>query len=407
MLGAPMSVVLMTTNARKVAEYRRFLARHAQTLHVEAPTEAPHILRGWLEEARAVVADESNVFDPSGDLVQPGYVGPARNVCRLHAWVLDEGGALVRRSYLREVQGHFDATRLRPDDPTVFDWDSAFTSAAGATLEQMDAVGLKNSAREQCLSAFVRERLRQPSPRVLKWTPVSAADWSMDARLLLEHPLYRALPPRLDAALRSVVDAGVFFRAVKSRRDGNYWLPGLNGGLPYVPKADPVHEATYLFHDVMHHLMPDLVFDGAQSEDHRRTYIVWRMMSEAVSLALADMTYVDALTHRPEHAGYDFTKRRIHPLFAALPREKQGDLRWLLHALTRFVVLGEACPAPPPARRGAPSRTSTRASSSPTSSGRASTGTTSSPARRWCAAGSSWRTPRRSARSAWGWCPTR
>ena len=86
-----MSVGLMTNNPRKVAEYRRFLGRHAQTLLVERPTEAPEVLLRWLETARAVLADESNLFDPAGDLVRPGYVGPARNICRLHTWVLDEG----------------------------------------------------------------------------------------------------------------------------------------------------------------------------------------------------------------------------------------------------------------------------------------------------------------------------
>ena len=78
----------MTNNPRKVAEYRRFLGRHAQTLLVERPVESTDVLTGWLASARAVLADESNLFDPAGDLVRPGYVGPARNICRLHAWVL-------------------------------------------------------------------------------------------------------------------------------------------------------------------------------------------------------------------------------------------------------------------------------------------------------------------------------
>lgn len=332
----------MTNNPRKVAEYRRFLGRHAQTLLVERPVESADVLKGWLATARAVLADESNLFDPAGDLVRPGYVGPARNICRLHAWVLDDAGALVRRSYIREVQGHFDASQLRPDDPTVFDWDAAFTSAAGATLEALTAVGLKNSAREQCLSAFVKERLLLKERKQLNWTPADPNDWATDASLLLEHPLYASLPTPLGNALRFVVHEGVFFRSAKSRREGNYWFPGLNGGLPYVPKSDPVHEGTYLFHDVMHQLMPDLVFDGDVSNDHRRTYLAYRMMSEAISLVLADLQLVAHLASRPEHAKYDFGKRRIFPLLAALPSNVKDDLRALAHAMTRFVLLGEA-----------------------------------------------------------------
>ena len=254
-----MTIILMTANARKIPEFRRFLARHAQALVAEPPTDSATTLVRWLDSARAVLADESNIFDPAGDLVAPDYVGPARNICRLHAWLRDAAGAVVRRSYIREVQGHFDATRMRPGDPTVFDWDAAFRSAAGPTLEEREQVGLKSSAREQCLSAFARANLHHKEPRRLRFTTDEQADWSVDARLLLDHPLYQRLPQPLASALGFVVDQGVFFRAAKSRRDGNYWFPGLNGGLPYVPKSDAIHEGTYMFHDVMHHLMPDLV----------------------------------------------------------------------------------------------------------------------------------------------------
>src|SRR5258705_5784128 len=108
-----MSIVVMTTNRWKIGEYRRFLARHAQTLQVEQPTDAPAIVAGWLATARAVLADESNIFDPKGDLVAPTYVGPARNICRLHAWVKPDGktsAVVARMSYIREVHGRFDGT---------------------------------------------------------------------------------------------------------------------------------------------------------------------------------------------------------------------------------------------------------------------------------------------------------
>jgi hypothetical protein len=333
------SIVLVTKNAWKVAEYRRFLGRHAQTLLVEQPTESPEVLAAWLQTSRAVVTDESNIFDPAGDLVHAGYVGPARNICRLHAWVRGEAGEVIRRSYIREVAGQFDGSKLRPDDTTVFDWDAAFTPASGATLEVMSALGLKNSAREQCLSAFAKAYLHHKERKTLRWTPAEATDWSADARLLLEHPLYQSLEPKLRSALNSVIESGVFFRSAKSRRDGNYWFPGLNGGLPYVPKSDAVHEGTYLFHDVMHQLMPDLVFDGGSSVDHQRVYIAYRMMSEAVSLVLADMVFVRGLTARPELAAYDFGKRRIFPLFQAV--ERREDLPWLLKQMVGSVLRGE------------------------------------------------------------------
>jgi hypothetical protein len=102
-----------------------------------------------------------------------------------------------------------------------------------------------------------------------------------------------------------------------------------------------VHEATYLFHDVMHQLMPDLVFDGASSPDHQRVYIAYRMMSEAVSLVLADMVFVRGLTSRPELANYDFGKRRIFPLYQAIDPLRREDLQWLTRQVVGFVLRGE------------------------------------------------------------------
>lgn len=331
----------MTTNRWKIPEYRRFFARHAQALVVESPTEEPAALAAWLVSARAVLADESNIFDASGDQVSFAHVGPARNICRLHAWLRRADGGIMRKTYIREVRGHFDGRALRPDDPTVFDWDAAFRASIGPTLEAMDRVGLKNSAREQCLSAFAREHLHRTSPQKLRWTEVDEAPFSLDVALLTDHPLYQRLPAPLAHALAFAIDGGVFFRGKKSRRDGNYWFPGLNGGLPYVPKGDPIHEATYLFHDVMHHLMPDLVFDGAATRDHKRVYVAYRMMSEGVSLVLADMLFADALACDPAHAGYDFGARRIHPLYRAIDPARRSDVRWLLRQVVGFVLRGD------------------------------------------------------------------
>lgn len=346
-----MSIVLMTRNRKKIPEYLQFFSRHGQAVHVEEPTEAPEALAAFLRSHLAVLADESNVYDPSGDLVGPAYAGPARNVCRLHAWIL-RGSPPVRLSYLREIAGRFEASRPASGTLEVFDWDAAFLPLPELSLHDMREAGLKNSARERCLSAFAEAFLKKREPRKLRWThvaPDSIVDWDADARLLLEHPICGSVPAPLINAARHVINRGIFFRSAIGRRDGNYWLPGLNGGLPYVPKGDPVHEATYLWHDLMHHLMPDLVFDGDGGEDHRRTYIAWRMMSEAVSLVLADMLFADALSRRPEHANYGFDARRIHPLYRETDPARTLDARELLVRMVRYVLLGD--------RRGFPTGT--------------------------------------------------
>lgn len=334
----------MTKNGRKIPEYQTFFKRHAQTLTVEELIEDPATLSAWLngKAVRGILKDESNIYTPEGDLVRPDYRGPAVNLCILQAWVL-ENGQLVRRAYRREIAGTFDGAKLLPDDRSVFDWDSAFSPLPGLALHDMALAGLKNSAREHCLSAFVKEYLRH-APKTTKFrppmkTPESIIDWNTDARFLTEHPLYQQLPSVLGNALAFTVNSGVFFRATRARRDGNYWLPGLNGGIPYVPKDDSIHEATYLFHDSMHQLLPDLVFDGRDTALHRQIYICYRMMSEAVSLVLADMRFVASL--REQFPEYDYAKRRIFPLYQEMNGEGINT-RELLYRMTRYVLLGDA-----------------------------------------------------------------
>lgn len=334
-------IILMTGNLKKLDEYRRFFGRHSQMVRVEEFTENVDVLFTWLTQkaVRGILADESNIYTPEGDLVRATYVGHAKNICRLHAWVMQDG-VVIRRSYVRMIDGVFDGALFPNNDPQVFGWDAAFRSFEAASLHDMAVVGLKNSAREQCLSAFVREYLRYSEPKMPTWIDIevsSIIDWSLDANLIFSNPLYRDLPFPLHNALAYVVNRGLFFRSSHSRRDGNYWLPGLNGGVPFVPKGDPVHESTYLFHDLMHQLIPDLVFDGVQGPIHRRVYIISRMMSEAISLVLADMLFVDVI--RQHEKDYDVTKRHIYPLYQTM--KENIDLRSLLKRMVYFTVLGD------------------------------------------------------------------
>ncbi len=69
--------------------------------------------------------------------------------------------------------------------------------------------------------------------------------------------------------LNRVLDEGIFFRSPKNRRQANYWLPGLNAGLPLVEKKDEIHEITFMAHDMCHFAIKDLVFIGNNSVLHR------------------------------------------------------------------------------------------------------------------------------------------
>jgi hypothetical protein len=146
----------------------------------------------------------------------------------------------------------------------------------------------------------------------------------------------------------AVVNNGAFFRSAKNRRQVNYWLPGLNAGIPFVQKKDPIHEITFMAHDFGHFLIPDLVFTGNYSQNVRRTYIIYRMMSEATTLVFADMLFVDTL--KRSGFEYDWAKRRIYPLlvatgvdpFGASSKEAFFDaFKTLLRANVHYCLLGD------------------------------------------------------------------
>lgn len=48
-------------------------------------------------------------------------------------------------------------------------------------------------------------------------------------------------------------------------------------------------------HDFGHFGLPDLIYTGNNSFSHRRAYIIWRMSSEALTMSLADMLFIDSL----------------------------------------------------------------------------------------------------------------
>jgi adenylate kinase len=136
----------------------------------------------------------------------------------------------------------------------------------------------------------------------------------------------------------NVVNNGIFFKNSSNKRMKNYWNTTFNGGLPIVKKSDEVHEATFMFHDFCHFAMPDLIFTGNKSERHRVTYIFWRMASEAISIILADMMFVDVIKNVCEQ-DYDFSKRKIYPLFCNI--KKNTKLKTILYANSQYCFFGD------------------------------------------------------------------
>jgi hypothetical protein len=155
-------------------------------------------------------------------------------------------------------------------------------------------------------------------------------------KLLLHHVIINCL------------NTGVFLRAPENRREKLYWVPGLNSGLPLTKKKDQGHERIFRFHDCSHHGIPDLVFISptnsrfpVDAKRHKATYVLHRLMTEAFSLATADMLGTHYL--QTEWGQYESAyKRLIIQVYNTLPAEfrEPTNLRELYYLIYNLVFYG-------------------------------------------------------------------
>lgn len=296
--------------------------------------------KGWLDDSsvRAVITDASDLFADNGQAISPEQSsGRATNRCTVWAWI-KQNGAIEDRTYIGVVEGMIVAPQT--DDPDVFAWDDRFVpNQLGRTLHIMKLSDAKCSARDVALSHVVANYMDYKKDKSLQWFAVpqdGLVDLSEQGSVqsfVSENP-YLQISGGLKDIMDMAVQNGIFFRRKLNRRAGNYWAPGLNAGIGFTPKRDPIHEITYLFHDIMHHAVPDLVFDGVSSDTHRKVYCLSRMLSEAFSLVLADMLFVQQLV--AQGVEYDWTKRVIYPLFKDLDGAGWTHHQ-ILHGIWSFV----------------------------------------------------------------------
>jgi inosine/xanthosine triphosphate pyrophosphatase family protein len=333
-----MKIAIVTSNGQKFSEYQASLSRHAVKVHRAEGEPA-----ALLSEADLVLREESNLVEPGTRRVlgsgqeRLGRVADNLTVLTVHR--RDH----LPRTFEARVAGYLDPRRRQGEG--VFGWDDIFVMASTQmTYHEMRALGLKRSARDQVLAGFAQEFLWFEQPVELAWGELAAeraVDFGLDAeRFLMEHPFYGRTFGNdgfrgVDRIVRRVLAQGLFFRAARNRRERNYWLPGLNAGVPLTPKRDAFHEATFMMHDLMHFAFPDLLPDERRDEGARKVYLTWRMMSEAFTLVLADMIFVDGW--RAEGFPYDYGARRLHPIWATgrwngVEEALTAAARWMLRA---------------------------------------------------------------------------
>jgi hypothetical protein len=375
-------VLLATTNPAKVQEYATLLSKYAVAV-AQAP---PALAEDGAARAAALAApgclavlvDSAELLGADGAPADLARTGLAEARVSLRAWFRDQeggagAGAAPAFAFTDVTQGFIDPGLAVPAlhraaGVGVFGYDDVFvplaTGVSYHAASQRQAGGGKVSSRVTVASELVRRLLHFKALVDLKHAPLSphaSIDFATDVTDFVEaHPLLsRGLAvPGYGAVLRAVLNGGLFLKAPGNKRERNFWWPGLNAGLPLTPKGDAVHEATYAAHDFGHFLVPDLLWTGSPlcvSRLGRRVYLVHRMLSEAVTMVLADMLYAEGL--RRQGVAYDYGKRRIWPLLAAAEAHTgrsllgaAGDaldcglLHDLIAANAAFALCGDAAP---------------------------------------------------------------
>lgn len=199
-----------------------------------------------------------------------------------------------------------------------FGWDDCF-KVYNLTYDELKIHHVKISARNQNISKFIDKHINttrlDKHKDILGFADIkmnSGIDFTIKPQDYINNELYNK-STFANIVLNNVLDSGVFFRSTPNRRIKNYWCPGLNAGIPLTRKNDMIHEYTYILHDFFHFVIPDLIFTGTDNLKIKKTYIYWRMMSEAVSMTMADMLFIDEIAKY--YPDYDFSKRKIYPLF--------------------------------------------------------------------------------------------
>lgn len=244
----------------------------------------------------------------------------------------------------KKIQGYIDLS-LREENEEVFGWDDVFVlSSIGITLHKLKQINSKVSGRQEVLASFAQKHLQYKDRLDLNFNKMNketTMTFDDSVNQFISNNKYINSPSVVKSGFRNLLNHslynGAFFRSAKNRREKNYWFPGLNAGIPLVGKSDEIHEITFAVHDLTHFLIPDLLLD-IDSKMNKKIYIITRMMSEAISLVLADAWFIHNLKKDTE---YDWSKRKIDPLFKDLNLNNRGTLKIVMINMINYVLKGK------------------------------------------------------------------
>ncbi len=249
---------------------------------------------------------------------------------------------------------------VEPDLTVVDDGDSLnFAYKNSSDVQTVEVVASDDSARgvDRALSNFALNRLgltladqtsRDDYIDLAEYTGMRPNLEADPSKWITSNPfisdLCRRYPQYGNMVRFLCNERGLFLKVGNQSNQRAYWNSTLNGGLPAFKKADPVHEGTFMLHDLFHFIPTDPLLGEIQPDaEHKASYIAHRLLSEASTLVLADMVAVDDA--RLGEQGYDVTKRKIYPVYESIVRANGGKkpgVDKLLAANAYFCFTGDS-----------------------------------------------------------------
>lgn len=346
-----MKIFILTKNPYKEKELNKYFRNIG--LHTE------HIVKINRSEFKKqkidyiCVSEQTNLLNKSKEKAKLEDFEEVTHHSEVTLEIFKDGQKTVK-TFQAQVEGYV-FPNLKSNRPDIFNWDDIFVaSATMKSYQEMKDNGLKNSARDLAFVQvidYLPEVFKFEKKINLNFNPMEHEEvisFKPFIKDLFDNNQYYSIAyqnPVFHNIINHVLNDGLFIRRATNRKQKNYWLPGLNAGIPLTPKKDALHELTFMFHDIMHFIFSDLIVTD-QSEKTRHKYIIARMMSEAFTLVLADMLFISLL--KKEGIEYDYDKRKIYPVFAQnqfdINLDNLDKIKEILWANTAFALLGDEKP---------------------------------------------------------------
>lgn len=327
-----MKKIIAFISSDKLEEYRLFWSEYHIAIEHMSPLET--------YDDRAILNVLKEHYDPDAHVlcVMTECTRIIDDCLITNLWLVDAQGAFTHTA--DPIPVHVDMER-----PALgLGWDNQVVLKNGYSCYEMAAMGFKNIGRQYIFS-IMAERLCHDTHKTWNYLTHDMPDEVLHfddtlLNIVLDNPYLSNshvnqsfLGPLFQ---RAIQNAG-FVRTGNTRKLRNYWLPGLNAGIPAVPKSDLFHETTFLVHDLCHFIFPDIVYNG--NPDTLTHYHMARMASEAITMTFADMWFVDIIQ---SHYSYDYKKRGIYPIFEKIramnPNITPYEMAWIN---VQYAVLGD------------------------------------------------------------------